>query len=64
MHRKVQLIVSVVSKTVPMWQNVAMGADAVAVGTAMLHAIGDNNPELEDEYNKLGTTAGHYVAQR
>ena len=63
MHRKVQLIVSGgIKDGADVAKALAMGADAVAVGTAMLHAIGDNNPELEDEYNKLGTTAGHYDA--
>jgi len=39
---------------------IALGADAVAIGTAALVALGDNDPKLEDEYNKLGTTAGAY----
>ena len=38
----------------------ALGADAVAIGTAALIALGDNDPHLEAEYNKLGTTAGAY----
>jgi methylamine---glutamate N-methyltransferase subunit C len=38
----------------------ALGADAVAVGTAALVALGDNDPALEEEYRKLGTTAGAY----
>jgi glutamate synthase domain-containing protein 2 len=38
----------------------ALGAGAVAIGTAALIALGDNNPALEAEYNKLGTTAGAY----
>ena len=38
----------------------ALGADAVAIGTAALIALGDNDPALEAEYNKLGTTAGAY----
>ena len=37
-----------------------LGADAVAIGTAALVAIGDNDPVWEEEYNKLGTTAGAY----
>ena len=36
----------------------ALGADAVSIGTAALIAIGDNDPNLDDEYRKLGTTAG------
>ena len=38
----------------------ALGADAVAIGTAALIALGDNDPRWEDEYQKLGTTAGAY----
>ena len=33
---------------------------AVAIGTAALIAIGDNDPKWESEYNKLHTTAGAY----
>jgi len=39
---------------------IALGADAVSIGTAALIALGDNDPQLEEEYNKLGTTAGAY----
>jgi glutamate synthase domain-containing protein 2 len=38
----------------------ALGADAVSIGTAALIALGDNHPRWEDEYRKLGTTAGSY----
>jgi glutamate synthase domain-containing protein 2 len=38
----------------------ALGADAVSIGTAALVAIGDNDPALEAEYQALGTTAGAY----
>ena len=38
----------------------ALGADAVSIGTAALIALGDNDPSWEDEYQKLGTTAGAY----
>ena len=38
----------------------ALGADAVSIGSAALVALGDNDPCLEEEYNKLGTTAGAY----
>jgi glutamate synthase domain-containing protein 2 len=38
----------------------ALGADAVAIGTAALIALGDNDPRLEEEYRKIGTTAGCY----
>ncbi len=38
----------------------ALGADAVSIGTAALVALGDNDPRWEAEYNALGTTAGAY----
>ena len=38
----------------------ALGADAVAVGTAALIAMGDNSPEYDAEYRKLGSAAGYY----
>lgn len=38
----------------------ALGADAISIGTAALIAIGDNDPALEDEYRSLGTSAGFF----
>lgn len=38
----------------------ALGADAVAIGTAALIALGDNDPRYQDEYEKLGSAAGFY----
>ena len=38
----------------------ALGADAVAIGTAALIALGDNNPKYAAEYEKLGSAAGFY----
>jgi glutamate synthase domain-containing protein 2 len=38
----------------------ALGADAVSIGTAALIALGDNDPALEADYQALGTTAGAY----
>ncbi|MFT7648809.1 MAG: glutamate synthase domain-containing protein 2 [Candidatus Poriferisodalaceae bacterium] len=38
----------------------ALGADAVSIGTAALIAIGDNDPAYEAEYNQLGTSAGYW----
>jgi glutamate synthase domain-containing protein 2 len=61
MHRKVQLIVSGgIRNGADVAKCLALGADAVAIGTAALIALGDNDPKWEDEYRKLGTTAGCY----
>ena len=39
---------------------IALGADAVSIGTAALIAIGDNDPDRDAEYRRLGSAAGFW----
>jgi glutamate synthase domain-containing protein 2 len=61
LHHEVQLVVSGgIRNGADVAKCLALGADAVSIGTAALIALGDNDPKWETEYNKLGTTAGAF----
>jgi glutamate synthase domain-containing protein 2 len=61
MHRKVQLVISGgIRSGADVAKALAMGADAVSIGTAALIALGCNSPKWQADYEKIGSAAGFY----
>jgi glutamate synthase domain-containing protein 2 len=61
MHRKVQLVISGgIRSGADVAKALAMGADAVSIGTAALIALGCNHPRHQADYEKIGSAAGFF----
>ncbi|MCY4305130.1 MAG: FMN-binding glutamate synthase family protein [Aestuariivita sp.] len=60
-HREVQLVISGgIRNGADVAKAIALGADAVSIGTAALIALGENDPRWEEDYKRLGATADSY----